>query len=115
MPSYTVPFIPASLNRFAGRNNVWAYRAEKQRWKDLCAAYCRPRPTKPIARAAVGLTFVFPDRKRRDLDNLVKYVTDGLVAAGIIKDDCWQCMELDLRGRYDKGKGRTEIVVEELI
>ena len=113
MPSYTVPHIPASLNRFAGRNNVWAYRAEKQRWKDLCAVYCRPRPPKPIARAVVTLTFVFPDLRARDLDNLIKYVTDGLVAAGIIKDDCWQCMDLELTGRYDKGKAATEITVRE--
>ena len=33
------------------------------------------------------LTVFFPDRKVRDLDNLLKGVLDGLVAAGVMLDD----------------------------
>ena len=42
---YTIPDIPPSLNKFAGRENVWAYRADKKQWQALCAAYCRPKKT----------------------------------------------------------------------
>ena len=31
----TIPEIPPSLNKYAGRANAWDYRAEKQRWLQL--------------------------------------------------------------------------------
>lgn len=34
-----------------------------------------------------------------------------IVKAGIIKDDSFDCIELQLRGDYDKVNPRTEIVV----
>ena len=40
-----------------------------------------------IGRVGVLLTVFFPDRKVRDLDNLLKGVLDGLVAAGVMLDD----------------------------
>lgn len=112
MLTYSIPFIPESLNKFAGRKNVWEYREEKQRWKDLCALYCRPRPRQPLNRAVVTITYFFKDRRRRDLDNLIKPVTDGLVAAQIIEDDCYQCIDIVLRGGYDKSNPRTDIRIE---
>lgn len=111
--TYSIPFIPESLNKFAGRTNVWAYRAEKQRWKDLCTLHCWPRPKAPLEETVVRLTFHFRDRRRRDLDNLIKPVTDGLVAAGIIADDCYQCIDIELHGAYDKARPRTEISIRD--
>ena len=35
---YAIPDIPPSLNKFARRENVWAYRADKKHWEALCAA-----------------------------------------------------------------------------
>ena len=40
-----------------------------------------------IGRVGVLLTVFFPDRRVRDLDNLLKGVLDGLVAAGVMLDD----------------------------
>lgn len=44
---YTIPDIPPSLNKFAGRENVWAYRADKSSGK-LCArcTAARSRPSR---------------------------------------------------------------------
>ena len=28
---YIIPFIPPSMNKFAGRKNVWEYREEKRK------------------------------------------------------------------------------------
>lgn len=114
MLTYSIPFIPESLNKFAGRQNVWEYREEKQKWKDLCAVYCRPRPREPLERAVVTITYYFKDRRRRDLDNLIKPVTDGHEAVGIVRDDCYQCIDIVLRGGYDKANPRTDITIEEL-
>ena len=45
------------------------------------AKKCRNRASRSVADG------IFPDRKVRDLDNLLKGVLDGLVAAGVMLDD----------------------------
>ena len=74
----------------------------------------------PWPKAHVIITLYFPDRRRRDEDNMrqgLKYAVDGLKAAGIIEDDEWyptrKC-KVDLVGKYDKEDPRTVIEVEEI-
>jgi crossover junction endodeoxyribonuclease RusA len=104
--------IPPSLNKFAGRKNEWEYRNLKQEWKQIVALYCRPRPDKPLENVIVRLTYTFPDRRRRDPDNYSgKMVLDGLTECGIIKDDSFDCIQLELRGKYEKGVKQTQIEI----
>jgi Holliday junction resolvase RusA-like endonuclease len=111
---YTIPRTPPSLNKYAGRENVWDYREQKALWKQLCNVYCRPRPKEPPRFALVILTFYFKDKRRRDADNYQKMILDGLVGAGIIQDDDFEhCMVL-CKGGYDKGNERTEIEIREV-
>lgn len=112
---YIIPQIPPSLNKFAGRKNVWEYRKAKELWKDLVILLCRPRPAKTLEKARVTLTYYFPDRIRRDPDNYNgKLIMDGLTVAGIIRDDSSACVELVLRGGCDRVNPRTEIEIEEI-
>lgn len=112
--TYTIHQIPPSLNKFAGRENTWEYRGLKQEWKDIVSLCCRPRPSVPIEKAKVTITYYFPDRRRHDPDNYAgKMILDGLTNAGIIKDDSFDCIELVLRGGYDKKNPRTEIEIQE--
>lgn len=105
--------IPPSLNRFAGRMNVWEYRAAKERWKQLVCAVC-PNPEKAYEKAIVEITYYFPDKRRRDPDNYAgKLILDGLTARGVIEDDSFNNIELILRGGYDKNNPRTEIEIME--
>ena len=107
-----IPAIPPSMNKFLGRENAWEYRKLKQEWKDMIYILCRERPTKPFEKATVRITYFFPTRTRHDPDNYAgKMILDGLTAAKIIKDDSFDCIELILRGDYDKKKPRTEIEV----
>jgi hypothetical protein len=109
---YTIPDIPPSLNKFAGRENVWAYRADKKQWEALCTAYCRPKPSEPIKKCVVRITYFFRTRQRHDPDNYNgKFILDGLREAGIIEDDSFLNVELQLCGSYDKENPRTEIEV----
>jgi len=109
---YTIPAIPPSNNRYIGRNNTWEYRAEKSRWADLIAVLCRPRPPQPLETATVRITYYFPDRRRRDPDNYSgKMLLDGLVRSGIIRDDCFDAVELVLVGKFDRQNPRTEIEI----
>lgn len=108
-----IPQIPKSLNRYAGRQNVWEYRKDKQEWKGLVCLYSH-RPKKPFEKAAVEITYYFKDRRKHDADNYNgKMILDGLTEAGIIKDDSFDCITLTVKGDYDKENPRTEIVVEE--
>lgn len=116
MLHYVIPEIPPSLNRYAGRGNCWDYREQKQRWKDMVKLICRPVPQRPMDKAIVRLTYYFPDRRRRDPDNYNgKMIMDGLTAAGIIRDDSFDCVQLVLRGDVDKDNPRTEILIKEVI
>lgn len=107
---YTIPFVPPSNNRYIGRQNVWEYRETKKRWELLIKLYCRP-PKEPLESAAVTLAYCFGDRRRRDPDNYSgKMILDGLVRAGIIRDDSFGHIDLTLR-RLESGPVRTEIIV----
>jgi len=108
---YTIPAIPPSLNQFAGRENTWEYRRMKTDWIRIVDAFCRPRPEKPAERAVVTLEYHFGDMRRRDPDNYIKLLMDGLVKAKIIKDDCFDCLELRVRqGEIDREN--PHVVVE---
>ena len=111
---YIIPFTPPSLNKYAGRENVWEYRAEKERWKGICIAYCRPRPKTPPEYALVILTFYFDNRRRHDADNYQKFILDGLVAAGVIMDDDFNHVQVLCKGGYDKKNPRTEVEINEI-
>ena len=111
---YTIPDIPPSLNKYAGRENVWAYRADKKQWQALCAVYCRPKPNIPIKKCVVRITYFFRTQQRHDPDNYSgKFILDGLREAGIIEDDSFSNVELHLCGAYDKENPRTEIMIKE--
>lgn len=108
---YTIPDIPPSNNKFIGRENRWEYQQIKKQWARMIALLCNPKPPKPLERAVVTLEYHFPDKRRRDPDNYSgKMILDGLTAAGIIKDDSFQCIDLHLAAINDKG-GYTKIII----
>ena len=110
----TIPEIPPSLNKYAGRLNGWEYRAEKQRWIGLMRAYCKKQ--KPMDKAIVTITYYFPTRHRHDPDNYNgKMLMYGLTDRGVIADDSFDHVEIRLRGEYDRQNPRTEITIEEVL
>ena len=111
---YRLPDIPPSNNKFIGRENRWEYQKIKKQWALLISVACCPKPPAPIERAKVCIKYHFKDRIRRDPDNYSgKMILDGLVRAGIISDDSFLCIDLQLQAVYDKG-GYTEIFIEEV-
>lgn len=108
--------IPPSDNKFKGRQNVWEYRRQKKEWLDMLLPICKGKaPEKPFKRAIVTITYFFPTRGRRDPDNYSgKFILDGLVQAGILEDDSFKCIDLRLRGDFDKWWPRTEIEIMEV-
>ena len=108
----TIDRIPPSLNKFAGRKNDREYQTLKRAWKELVYYTCKQQRYETLKNAIVTITYYFPTRARHDPDNYAgKLIMDGLTAAGVIEDDSFDCIELRLRGGYDKMNPRTEIEV----
>jgi crossover junction endodeoxyribonuclease RusA len=109
---FTIPAIPPSNNKYIGRDAKWEYQNFKKLWCGYVAVYCRDKPEKPFEKSVVRIQYYFRDKRRRDPDNYSgKFLLDGLVAAGIIQDDSFDNITLEIRGGYDRKKPRTEIEI----
>lgn len=119
--TYIINEIPPSNNIYMGRGTrktqSQAYQAEKRKWSwMILEAVGRNRPKEPIKIATVKLSYHFPDKRRRDPDNYSgKFILDGLVNAGVLKDDSFNNIKLELLGKYDKENPRTEVIIEEVL
>ena len=82
----------------------------------VCALLGGGGPRKPPAGGRIALTMdAFPpDRRRRDLDNLIKATADALQHAGVYEDDSQIDILLVCRREPDRPHGHIEICVEEL-
>jgi len=109
----TIQAIPPSLNRFAGRRNEWEYRKVKAEWKDMVYIEAKKECPVCLGKAVVTISYYFPTKARHDPDNYAgKVILDGLTAAGVIRDDSFDCIELRLCGGHDKANPRTEIDIQ---
>ena len=111
----TLPGVPPSLNKFAGRENTNEYRNAKADWTDRVIWMVKKvKPKKPFDKASVEILYYFPDNRRRDPDNYSgKLLLDGLTKAGVIADDSFQHITLHVGGAVDKKEPRTVITVTE--
>lgn len=112
---------PPSVNQYwrhpskgplAGRHLISeqgrAYRAK------VTAHVCDEQQAHKLAdRLAVSILCYPPDRRRRDLDNILKAALDALVFAGVMLDDS-QIDRLAIERCAVQAPGRLEITIERL-
>ena len=114
----TLKGVPPSLNRFVGKQNGYAYRAEKDKWTHAvfyAAKASKDRPSEPYQMADVTIMYYFPDKRRRDPDNYCgKLLMDGLTKAGVIADDDIAHVQLHIGGAVDRKEPRTVITITEV-
>ena len=110
---YVLDGIPPSNNKYAGRENSWEYRSDKNHWETYVAMVTmNKRPRQPLKSAIVILTYHFPTKGRRDPDNNAgKFILDGLRLGGVLADDSFDCITLLLRKGEVSKKPTTEILV----
>jgi Holliday junction resolvase RusA-like endonuclease len=109
--------IPPSLNRFITYKRM-QQNSVKQKYKEFSvwlASYYKIANLNLDA-GLMTITFYFPDKRRRDFDNLMltpKLINDGLVEAGVFKDDSGDILRLKFENfQYDKLNSRVEILIE---
>jgi len=86
--------IAASKRRLKknGRRRVFEFSQMKADWDMRVSIACKMAGMVPMKRADIGIIWVEKDR-RRDPDNIMagkKFILDGLVKAGILKNDGWR-------------------------
>lgn len=89
----------------------------KQNWKDFILWVCKESNITDwkLEKAKVHYSWVFSDKRRRDLDNLVmhiKIINDGFTNAGVWVDDCLGRIELELDTGLNIEKDNPRIVIE---
>ena len=108
--------IPPSNNKFQGTGNRYAYQNIKKYWAELIYFSVKSQIKKVFnyEKAIVKIKYFFKDKRRRDPDNYSgKFILDGLVKSGVIKDDSFNNIELILSADVDPKNPRVEITIEE--
>jgi crossover junction endodeoxyribonuclease RusA len=96
----TLP-LPPSVNRLWRTGRGRLYRsAEYAAWRNeaIWSIKLQARGASIAGPYSIAVEFQRPDRRRRDLDNLLKALSDALVDAGVLEDDsdaqeirlCWR-------------------------
>ena len=114
MITITIPFALTDLNTYINKERCNRYAAAKIKKDDTesCRLSCIGK-AKIINPVKVTFIWVCKD-ERKDPDNIAfakKFILDGMVTAGIIKDDGWK----EIKGFEDKfevDKDNPRVVVE---
>ena len=112
--TYTLPY-PPSVNRYwrTARGRFYI-SAEGKLFRERVRLLLADRNTPTLSgRVAVRVTVHPPDKRRRDLDNVLKALFDALQHAGVFEDDSQiKRIEASMEDTPTKG-GRVEVVAEE--
>ena len=91
----------------------WAEKSRvKKTWEEEIALKAGKYQRPELENARIEVLYYFGDKRVRDFDNYVpKFILDGLVKAGIIKDDNDNNIFLNWKLLCDPDNPRTEILV----
>lgn len=83
-----IPY-PPSANKLWRRAGTHIHKSGKyQAWLRSAGLYAKSqRPVGIVGKYKIGIQAVRPDKRRRDLDNIIKPISDLLVLVGVIEDD----------------------------
>lgn len=91
------------------------YRKKKEQYTNLVAWSCHKLP--PMKRVNLIITWYCKD-KRQDKDNIMagtKYILDGLVTAGVLKNDGWKEVgDIHHTFKVDKDNPRIHVQLIEI-
>lgn len=104
---------PPSLNRYYRHNRGRTHISEQGlEYRHAVAVLCHRKGTMGKRRLMVSVDAYPPDRRERDLDNLLKCLLDSMQHAGIYEDDS-QIDYLDVKRMPKVPGGRLLINIRE--
>jgi Holliday junction resolvase RusA-like endonuclease len=80
-----------SLNQYRNEH-YYKLNSIKKGWSNTVELACIWNKIQSVDKCILKFTFIFKDRRKRDIDNYsatVKMIIDGLVSYGILPDDNW--------------------------
>ena len=100
-----------------GRGKWQPYNEIKQEYTNMVAWIAKSEIKKQLKKIDLEITWICKNR-RKDKDNIsggIKFVLDGLVVAGVIKDDGWgQVGDIYHKFKVDKHNPRVEVEIREV-
>jgi len=112
----TLPY-PPSVNtywRAIGRGRVIISKKGREYRQEVVCEVTRGRGAQTLeGRLSVDIEAWMPDKRRRDLDNILKATLDGMVHAGLMLDD-EQIDDLRIRRAGVEKPGRLEVKIVEI-
>lgn len=101
-----------------GRGKWQPYNEMKQEYTNIVAWIAKSEIKKQLKKIDLEITWICKNR-RKDKDNIsgggTKFILDGLVAAGVIKNDGWkQIGDIYHKFKVDKHNPRVEVEIREV-
>lgn len=117
MIALSVPLPPTSNHRLIPVGGRQVKSPEYRQWMDAAAWQMRSQLTAQNQFEAlasdvfVSVAVTFPDRRKRDLDNVLKPVNDALVKGKVIEDDSLISCQVVYRQGIVKDDAKVEIFI----
>lgn len=101
-----------------GRGKWQPYNEMKQEYTNIVAWIAKSEIKKQLKKIDLEITWICKNR-RKDKDNIsgggIKFILDGLVAAGVIENDGWkQIGDIYHKFKVDKHNPRVEVEIREV-
>lgn len=107
---FEFPFSPVSVNQCYGTNFKGGHRFKSKKYEQFIDAVAPYLPFKGLTgEVEVEYNFYFKDKRKRDICNYEKSLTDTLVHYGVIEDD-----SLITKMTIEKGKEKRNLTVIEI-
>lgn len=101
-----------------GRGKWQPYNEIKQEYTNIVAWIAKSEIKKQLKKIDLTITWICPNR-RKDKDNIMagglKMILDGLVVAGVVKNDGWsEIGSINNHFEVDKDNPRVEVEIREV-
>lgn len=88
MITFTVPYPPQANHMYTVARGRKIKSADYRSWKERATLHIMAqRPGKIAGLYTLEIVVPRPDRRGRDIDNLIKPISDAIAAAGVIAND----------------------------
>jgi crossover junction endodeoxyribonuclease RusA len=113
--SFFLPWPPSNNTYYRRVGNKTLISKKGREYKKAVLDHCMRFGVKPFGEDKISISIIayYPDRRRRDLDNLLKAPLDAMMKAGVYQDDS-QVESLSIKKGDQEKPGMIFIDIEAL-